>query len=200
MDLPYAPACDRNREPILAVLRAVFADRHHVLEVGSGTGQHAVHIAAALGQLTWQTSDREEHLPGIRAWLAHAARPNTPKPLAFDVNGTWPTQRYDALFTANTLHIMSWPEVERLFGGLPGILTPDAVVAIYGPFNMGGHFSSGSNAAFDASLKSRSPHQGIRDLEAVDALARRAGLLLTDHHAMPANNRFVVWRSHPQEH
>jgi cyclopropane fatty-acyl-phospholipid synthase-like methyltransferase len=200
MDRPCAPACERNREPILDVLRAVFADRRHVLEVGSGTGQHAVHFAAALAHLTWQASDRDDNLPGIRAWLAHAALSNTPEPLAFDVNGSWPAQRYDAVFSANTLHIMRWPEVERLFGGLHRILAPDAVVAIYGPFNMGGRFSSESNAAFDAMLRSSSADQGIRDLEAVDALARRAGLQLAENHAMPANNCCVVWRSPAQEH
>ncbi len=195
MEKPHATACDRNRDPILAVLRDAFADRHDVLEIGSGTGQHAVHFAAALSHLTWQCSDREENLPGIRAWLDEAALPNTPAPLAFDVNGVWPGHRYDAIFSANTLHIMSWPEVLRLFAGLPGILTADAVVAIYGPFNEGGRFSSESNAAFDASLKSRAPHMGIRDLESVDALARGAGLALADNVAMPANNRCLVWRS-----
>ncbi len=195
MDKPHAPACDRNREPILAVLRDAFADRREALEIGSGTGQHAVHFAAALAHLTWQCTDRQEYLPGIRAWLDEAALPNTPPPLPFDVNGAWPTQRYDAIFSANTLHIMSWPEVERLFAGLPGILAADAVVAIYGPFNTGGRFSSESNAAFDASLKSRAPHQGIRDLESVDALARSAGLALNENIAMPSNNRCLVWRS-----
>ena len=194
MDLPYAPACDRNREPILAVLREEFSDRREVLEIGSGTGQHAVHFAAALPCLAWQTSDRDENLPGIRAWLAHAALPNTPEPLSFDVNGAWPTHRYDAIFSANTLHIMAWPEVERLFAGLPGIMTPDAVVVIYGPFNIGGRFTHENNAAFDASLKSRAPHQGIRDLEAVDTLAQRADLALAANRAMPANNRCLVWR------
>lgn len=194
MDLPYAPACDRNREPILAVLREAFADRRRVLEIGSGTGQHAVHFAAALPHLSWQCSDRAENLTGIRAWLAHGALANTPEPLAFDVNGTWPTQRYDALFSANTLHIMSWPEVVRLFAGLRGILAPDAVVVIYGPFNIGGRYTHENNAAFDASLKSRAPHQGIRDLEAVDALARSAELAWAESRPMPANNHCLVWR------
>jgi hypothetical protein len=194
MELPCAPACDRNREPILAVLREVFADRREVLEIGSGTGQHAVHFAAALPHLAWQTSDRDENLPGIRAWLAHAALANTPEPLAFDVNGSWPTHRYDAIYSANTLHIMAWPEVERLFAGLPGLMTPDAIVVIYGPFNIGGCYTHENNAAFDASLKSRAPHQGIRELEAVDSLAQRAGLVLAENRAMPANNRCLVWQ------
>lgn len=195
MELPYAPACDRNREPILAVLRDAFADRRDVLEIGSGTGQHAVHFAAALPFLQWQCADRDGNLPGIRAWLAHAALPNTPEPLSLDVNGAWPAHRYDAIFSANTLHIMAWAEVERLFACLPAIMAPGAVVAIYGPFNIGGRYTHENNAAFDVTLKFHAPHQGIRDLEAVDALAQRAGLVLEENRAMPANNRCLVWRS-----
>jgi cyclopropane fatty-acyl-phospholipid synthase-like methyltransferase len=131
MDKPCAPACDRNREPILAALRDHFADRSKVLEIGSGTGQHAVHFAAAMPHLAWQCSDRDENLPGIRMWLDEAALPNTPAPFSFDVNGPWPERRYDAVFSANTLHIMGWPEVERLFAGLPAILAPDAKLAIW---------------------------------------------------------------------
>ena len=194
MDKPYAPACDRNREPILAVLREHFADRRDVIEIGSGTGQHAVHFAAAMPHLRWQCSDREPNLAGIRMWLDEAALPNTPPPIAFDVNGRWPAGPYDAAFSANTLHIMGWPEVERLFAGLPGLLAEDAKLVIYGPFNVGGRPTSESNAAFDASLRAKAPHQGLRDVEAVDALARRAGLQLIVDRAMPANNRCLAWR------
>jgi hypothetical protein len=197
MDKPHAPACDRNRDPILAVLRECFAGRSRVLEIGSGTGQHAVHFAAALARLTWQCTDREEHLAGIRMWLDEAALPNTPPPIALDVNGRWPRGRYDAVFSANTLHIMGWPEVERLFAALPGVLDDDATLAIYGPFNLGGTFTSDSNAAFDASLRARDPRQGLRDAEAVDALARGAGFASFESHAMPANNRCLVWRRLP---
>ena len=193
MDKPHAPACDRNRDPILAVLRECFADRSRVLEIGSGTGQHAVHFAAALPHLTWQCSDRPEHLPGMRLWLDEAALPNTPPPLALDVGGPWPSDRYDAVFSANTLHIMGWPEVERLFAALPGVLADDATLAIYGPFKLGGAHTSESNAAFDLSLKARDPRQGLRDAEAVDALARAAGFAGLEDHAMPANNRCLVW-------
>ncbi len=191
---PFAPACERNREPILAVLRRYFADRTRVLEIGSGTGQHAVYFARALPHLTWQTSDVPEHLPGIRLWLAEAARANLPAPLALDVNGPWPDERYDAVFSANTLHIMSFPEVERLFARLGEVLSEDAVVAVYGPFNYGGRFTSDSNAAFDRSLRERSRSMGIRDFEVIDALARQAGLRLLEDRAMPANNRTLVWR------
>jgi cyclopropane fatty-acyl-phospholipid synthase-like methyltransferase len=192
---PFAPACERNRDAILAVLRAHFSDRSRVLEIGSGTGQHAVYFAAAMPQLVWQTSDRVENLPGILAWLAEAALPNTPPPIELDVAArNWPAARYDAIFSANTLHIMSWPEVETLFEALPSITTSDAKLAIYGPFNYGGAFTSASNAAFDESLKQRAPHMGIRDMEAVDRLARAAGFALIDDAPMPANNRTLIWQ------
>ena len=194
MDKPHAPSCDRNRDPILAVLRKAFAGRRRVLEIGSGTGQHAVHFAAALPHLTWQATDRTENLAGIGLWLEEAGLPNTPPPLALDVNGAWPAARYDAVFSANTLHIMGWPEVERMFASLPAVVDDDATLAIYGPFNLHGRPTSDSNAAFDASLRAKAPHQGLRDAEAVDALARAAGFTLAENREMPANNRCLVWR------
>jgi cyclopropane fatty-acyl-phospholipid synthase-like methyltransferase len=194
-DKPFAPACERNRDPILSVLRAHFADRTRVLEVGSGTGQHAVHFAAALPHVVWQASDVSENLPGIRMWLDEANLPNTPAPIELDVaSAAWPKGPYDALFSANTLHIMSWPEVEQFFAHLAGLATPDAKLAIYGPFNDHGKFTSASNAAFDKSLKARAPHMGIRDRDAVDALARKAGFALIDDCEMPANNRTLIWQ------
>lgn len=193
-DKPFSAACERNRAPILAALRLHFADRRHVLEIGSGTGQHAVHFAAALPHLVWQTSDRAEWLPGVRLWLAEAGLPNTPPPLELDVRGPWPSERFDAIFSANTLHIMGWPEVEALFAGLPAVLADDARLTIYGPFNYGGRFTSPSNAAFDAGLRADDPKRGIRDFEAVDALARGIGFELVEDLAMPANNRCLSWR------
>lgn len=194
IEKPYSPASERNREPILAVLREWFADRRQVLEVGSGTGQHAVYAAQAMPQLTWQSSDRAENLPGIRLWLDEAGLPNTPAPLELDVMGAWPSRRYDAVFSANTLHIMAWQEVEALFDALPGATTADARVAIYGPFNRDGQFTSESNAAFDRDLKRRGAHMGIRDSAEVDALATAAGFDLADDVAMPANNRLRLWQ------
>ena len=194
MHKTFSPACERNQEPILAVLREHFAERTRVLEIGSGTGQHAVHFARALPQLIWQTSDVPAHLNGIREWLADAALANTPPPLAFDINGAPPEGRFDAIFSANTLHIMGWPEVQRLFAMLPALMTPSALLTVYGPFNAGGEFTSPSNAAFDASLRADQPQRGIRDFDAVDALARVAGLVLLEDRAMPANNRCLTWR------
>jgi len=195
-ELPDAPATERNREPILAVLREHFAGRTRVLEIGSGTGQHAVYFAAAMPWLHWQTSDLRENHAGIRAWLQSASLDNVSPPLELDVSApqSWPAQKFDAVFSANTLHIMSWTDVQALFANLPRVLAESATVVIYGPFNIGGRFTSDSNAAFDAQLRAGAAHRGIRDLEAVDALAIAAGLQRVANLAMPANNRCVVWR------
>jgi cyclopropane fatty-acyl-phospholipid synthase-like methyltransferase len=192
---PFSAACERNRDPILAVLGGFFADRQRILEIGSGTGQHAVYFAQHLRQLQWQSSDRAENLPDIRLWLDEAALPNTPAPIVLDVrSGPWPSDAYDGVFSANTLHIMGWSEVEAFFARLPGVTTAQAKLAVYGPFNYSGRFTSDSNAAFDASLKTRAPHMGIRDAEAVDALASKAGFFLVDDVVMPANNRLRLWQ------
>lgn len=245
-DKPFSPASERNRDPILAVLREYFSDRKRVLEIGSGTGQHAVHFAAAMPWLQWQCSDRAEYLPGIRQWLDEAALANTPAPIELDVaSESWRlpsllpalrlarerqgegapgvvsqdqerphpasghllpqagegnsrkkkgNQEFGAVFSANTLHIMGWNEVEAFFAGLRNVLADDATVVVYGPFNDGGAFTSDSNRAFDASLKARDTRMGLRDVEAVDALARAVGMQLVDDVAMPANNRCLVWR------
>ena len=205
-DKPCSPSCERNREPILAVLRTHFADRSRVLEIGSGTGQHAVFFAAAMPWLTWQCSDRAEYLPGIRLWLDEAGLANTPAPVELDVAvGPWPAPllplpqagegntRFDAAFSANSLHIMGWAEVEACFAGLDTALADDATLVVYGPFNYGGAYSSDSNREFDHWLQARDPRMGIRDFAAVDALARAIGLRLVDDVAMPANNRCLVW-------
>lgn len=195
VEKPVAPASERNREPILEVLRVAFAACRSVLEVGSGTGQHAVHFARALPHLTWQTSEQETQLPGIRLWLEEAALANTPMPIVLDVNqARWPQARYDAVFTANTLHIMAWSEVETLFARLPGVLGEKGRLAVYGPFNINRRYTSASNEAFDAWLHERGAHMGIRDLADVDALAADAGLRRIADHALPANNRCVIWQ------
>lgn len=191
---PHAPATERNRDSIAEVLQEHFADRQRVLEIGSGTGQHAVYFARRFPHLIWQTSDRQEYLGGINAWLHDAQLPNTPAVLQLDVNGTWPSGQFDAVFSANTLHIMSWPEVERMFSGLRQVLANEAKLIIYGPFNYAGDFTSESNRQFDLSLKADAAHRGIRDFAAVDALAQAIGLNLLADIAMPANNRCLVWR------
>lgn len=199
---PHSPSCDRNRDPILAVLREHFAGRRRVLEIGSGTGQHAVYFAAAMPWLSWQCSDRAEYLPGIALWLDEAGLPNTPPAVGLDVAWPrWPGEgeapRFDAAFSANSLHIMGWSQVEAFFAGLGRVLAADATVVVYGPFNYRGEFSSDSNREFDGWLKARDPQSGVRDFEAVDALAAAIGLRLVADRAMPANNRCLVWRRSP---
>jgi cyclopropane fatty-acyl-phospholipid synthase-like methyltransferase len=191
---PCSPSCERNRDPILAVLRRHFVDCGSVLEVGSGTGQHAVHFAGALPWLSWQCTDLAPQLPGIRQWLDEAGLPNTPPPLELDVGGPWPEGPYDAVFSANILHIVGWTEVEAFFAGVGRVLGAAGVLAVYGPFNANGVYTSASNRDFDAWLKARDPRSGIRDAEAVQALAAQAGLQAVDDVAMPANNRCLVWR------
>ncbi len=192
---PYSEACERNRGPILDVLRVAFATAREVLEIGSGTGQHAVHFARHLPHLTWHTSDVPEHHAGINAWITDSALANIMPPVALDVrDARWPVTTVDAVFSANTLHIMDSNAVQAMFHGVARVLNPGGVVAIYGPFNYGGTFTSDSNARFDASLRARGVGSALRDFDAVDALARDIGLELVRDMAMPANNRTLVWR------
>ena len=191
---PFSEACENNQAPILAILREAFSTVHSVLEIGSGTGQHAVYFARHLPYLNWQTSDLAANHPGIHAWLDEAALPNTRPPIALDVNANpWPVEAVDGIFTANTLHIISWPEVEQLFRGAGQALLPGGVMCVYGPFNYGGKFTAPSNARFDEWLKARDPASGVRDFETVCALALRHGLTLAADHAMPVNNRTLVF-------
>ena len=192
---PYSEACEQNRDPILKVIDPLFRDRRAVLEIGSGSGQHAVYFARRLPHLVWQTSDLPHCHAGIEAWLREAGLENTPPPLPLDVcQRDWPPADVDAVFSANTLHIMHWPAVEALFEGVGRLLPEAGLLVVYGPFNYRGAYTSPSNARFDQWLKSRDPGGGIRDFEALDRLARRAGLGLQQDFAMPANNRILCWR------
>jgi len=190
---PFAPACERNRDPILAHLTTMFAAVDQVLEIGSGTGQHAVHFAQHLPHLTWQPSDRAQYIDGINGWRDDAALDNLASPLVLDVNDAWPVVRVPAIFSANTLHIMSWQQVEKFFSGVAQHLSDGGHLVVYGPFNYGGRYSSDSNAQFDVWLKNQSAESAIRDFEAVDKLAQQAGLVLQADHALPANNRLLHW-------
>ncbi len=190
---PYSEACDENKKPILAVLERLFAESHKVLEIGSGTGQHAVYFGAAMHHLVWQTSDRPENHVGILAWLDEARLPNVREPLLLDVGGQWPEERFDGVFSANTTHIMSWPEVEQMFQGIGRVLDSGGCFALYGPFNFGGNYTSESNARFDQTLKARDPKSGIRNFEDLDALAKANGLSFSEDVPMPVNNRTLVW-------
>lgn len=195
----FSSACERNREPILATLRHVFADRKHVLEIGSGTGQHAVFFGAALPQLIWQTGDLPQNHPSIQAWLQEADLTNVLSPIVVDMSKVdWETdlldKGIDAVFTANTCHIMAWSEVERMFAGVSRILPAGGKLCVYGPFNYNGQFTSPGNAQFDASLRAQAAHMGIRDIEAMQQLAARHGFVMQADHALPANNRLLAWQ------
>jgi cyclopropane fatty-acyl-phospholipid synthase-like methyltransferase len=195
MTKQYSAACERNREPILAILRSVLTQPARVLEIGSGTGQHAVYFASRLPHLTWQTSDLPHHHASIHAWIEEANLLNVLPPLTLDTAATdWPQQQFDAVFSANTCHIMAWQEVQAMFAGIGRVLRTGGLACIYGPFNYGGTFTSASNAQFDASLKAQAAHMGIRDIEAVGRLADQHGLTLLADHPMPTNNRLLVWQ------
>ena len=192
---PHADACDRNRGPILEVLRSWLADSERVLEIGSGTGQHAIYFSQQLPHLTWIASDRQETHAGIRLWLEEAGLSNASGPVLLDlVQEPWPEIEADAVFTANTVHIVSWALVQALFRGAGRLLPPGGLFMIYGPFNYGGAYTSDSNARFDQWLKDRDAQSGIRNFEEVNTLARNAGLELCDDIEMPANNRILVWK------
>jgi SAM-dependent methyltransferase len=195
VDRPFSQACENNKAPILAVLERVFVPCRSVLEIGSGTGQHAVHFAPRLPHLSWQPSDLPENLPGIERWRAAEPAPNLRRAVALDVTARdWGIAPVDGIFTANTLHIMPWCAVRAFLAGVPGVLAAGGVLAVYGPFNHGGDYTSESNARFDQRLQARDSRQGIRAVEAVAALAAGAGLELRDDNAMPANNRLLVWQ------
>ena len=188
---PFSDAAERNRGPILSVLQRVFRDSTRVLELGSGTGQHAAYFSAELPHLVWQASDVAENLPGIRQWIA------APPPLELDVDRPFPALTADAVFSANTCHILSWPQVEKMFAGVASLLPAGGVFAVYGPFHYDGQPTSESNARFDAMLRRHDPASGVRDFEAVGELAARHGLALEEDNAMPANNRLLVFRKGP---
>jgi len=190
----FSEACEENRFPILHVIQKEFADATTILEIGSGTGQHAVFFAAQLPHIVWQPSDVSESHPSINAWIYDSPVENVLTPLKLDVSKNhWPELQYDGIFSANTTHIMSWPEVIELFRGIGRVLAPQGKFCLYGPFNYGGQYTSASNARFDQWLKSRDPLSGVRDFEAINTLASENGLVLKQDHEMPVNNRILVW-------
>lgn len=198
-DRPFSQACENNQEPIRLVLDDYFESGGSLLEIGSGTGQHAYYMSKHYSQLTWHTSDVKENLPGIEAWVQQSLREgngeNIKSPMQLDINSaTWKQEKLDFIYSANTVHIMSWTEVERLFQFLPQALKSKGYFFLYGPFNYDGNFTSDSNARFDAWLKTQAPHRAIRDFEAINALANAQGLSLVKDHEMPANNRLLVWQ------
>ena len=195
MGKPFAESCEQNKAVILAVIKPLLQQARHVLEIGSGTGQHAVHFAAAMPHLEWFTSDRLEHHAGVRMWLSEAACENIHEPLTLDVTqAEWPRLEVDAVFTANTAHIMSWEAVQAMFAGVGQVLEEQGLFLMYGPFNYNHRYTSDSNAQFDVWLKHRDPRSGIRNFEDLEVLAGQAGMTLAMDYAMPANNRILTWQ------
>jgi SAM-dependent methyltransferase len=196
--LPFSAACERNKDPILEVLRVRFAGRTQVLEIGSGTGQHAVYFAQELAHLTWHPTEQLAYLADLTERVKLEGPHNLRVPMLLDVRqAVWPVHGVDAMFTANTLHIMSWPEVMALFNGIGTVLVPGGVLCIYGPFRYAGRYTSDSNREFDQMLQERDPQSGLRDIEAVRPLADQYGLLLVADFDLPANNRLLVFTKEP---
>ena len=192
---PFSEACEQNKVPILQVLHRYLARQGNLLEIGSGTGQHAVFFAEQFPQLQWHASDIPVHLPGIRLWINEYRGSNLHGPYELDVNQEyWPLPQVDAIFSANTTHIMHWPDVVAFFAGVGLILTTNGYFLLYGPFSYGGKHTSQSNSDFDRFLKQRDPGSGIRDAQDLQKLAMENQLELVDDIAMPVNNRTLVWR------
>jgi len=196
VERPYAESCVQNREPILQVICPQLPAPCELLEVGSGTGQHAVYFGSRLPHVRWQPSDRADQLAGIQAWVDDAGLDNVPDPIELDVllEEQWPRHPVSAVFSANTVHIMGEPEVAALFSGVARVLKSTGVFLLYGPFNYRGRYTSESNRDFDRWLKERDPHSGIKDLDWLCGLAAAGGLELVEDCAMPVNNRTLIWR------
>ena len=195
MNKPYSESCDQNKEPILAVILPVFSSLSSVLEIGSGTGQHAIYFAGNMPHLKWHTSDCRSYLAGINMWLDDAGLPNVLPPFELNVTeSSWPKLDVDAVFTANSIHIMSQQDVLNFMSGVGNLLAEQGELMIYGPFNYNGQYTSSSNESFDQWLKSRDPLSGIKHFEDMVALANKNRMQLVVDHAMPANNRILHFK------
>jgi cyclopropane fatty-acyl-phospholipid synthase-like methyltransferase len=191
-DLPFSQASENNKLPILQVLTQHLPAIQSLLEIGGGTGQHAVFFAAQFPNLRWQSSDLPTNVYSLNLRLQRASLPLA---LALDVNdSSWGVEQFDAIFSANSLHIMSPSSVEKFFVGVGHHLKPAGLLFVYGPFKYGGDFTSDSNVQFDLWLKHRDPLSGIRDFEWINKLAQAVGLRLLQDNSMPANNQLLVWR------
>ena len=195
MEKPYAESAEQNKDVILSILVQEFQSCETVLEIGSGTGQHAVYFAQAMPYLRWQTSEMPEYLSGIRLWLDEAKLNNLHEPMALNVNSdVWPIAQVDAMFSANTAHIMSEASALNMLSGAARVLKPGGCFCLYGPFIYDGQHTSDSNVRFDAWLKQRDPDSGVRDVSVLARHGATVGLELVRDHTMPANNRILVWQ------
>lgn len=191
---PYSQACENNQQPIFKQLKPLLANTQHVLEIGSGTGQHAVYFSHAMPHLMWQTSDRTANHPGINAWMDDTPNDNLLRPIELDVLTYDWNIKTDAVYSANTAHIMAWEAVCKMFEGVGKILPERGLFTLYGPFRYNNQFTSDSNARFDAQLKSGNPEQGIRNIEDLSVMAKKSGLVLSQDINMPANNQLLIWQ------
>ena len=197
---PFSQACENNKQVILEKIAAIFGSPGTVLEIGTGTGQHAVHFARNLPHLTWQPSDHPRNYQLCAPWLSEACLPNINKPLALNVSiSDWQLPTINGAFSANTAHIMSWPEVEAMFRGVSANLQPEEAFCLYGPFNYNGQFTSASNQQFDTHLRHQNPAMGIRDMCDLKHISSENKLTLESDFEMPANNRLLVWRKYGTE-
>ncbi len=196
MNKPFSAACERNRDPIFDVLRQYIKPEHtHLLEIGSGTGQHAVYFAPHFKHMTWITSDVPAHHLGMVMWFKEFKIPNISGPIRFKVGiDEFPKQPVNIVYTANTFHIMSWKNVKTLMKMFGHRLRKNSLVMIYGPFNYDGKFTSPSNEQFDRMLKEENPDSGIRNFEDVNKAMIKNGFELLKDHEMPANNRMLIYK------
>ena len=191
---PFSESCEQNQAVIYEAIEPYLLDGIEVLEIGSGTGQHAVHFAAMAPGIIWQTSDLAENMPAINAWISDSQLPGLPEPLELDVSSQWMNKTYDLVFSANTFHIMNRDQVEQLLLRCTACLTAGGHLIVYGPFNYQGSYTSPSNEQFDGWLKTRDPQSGIKHFEWINAIAGESGLRLVNDIAMPSNNRVLIWR------
>ena len=192
---PSAPAAARNSAAILGVLASELAPAQSLLEIGSGTGQHAVTFAGALPHIAWHTSDLAENHAAVRAWLADAGLPNVTGPEELDMRtASAESATYDAVYSSNTAHIMDFDAVRRMFGFVATALRDNGVFLLYGPFRQHGEFNTESNATFHGTLRAANPEMGLRDLESLDEMAKEGGMSRERLYTMPSNNHLVVWR------
>lgn len=195
--LPWSEACERNKKPILEVLQRFLPRRGFILEIGSGTGQHAVFMAEALGTFKWQPSDLPENLPALTARIEQEGGDNIKPPIALDVLkddlSAWPERILTAAFSANTAHIMNWDMVRAMFAGLGQKLKQRGHFFLYGPFNVDGRYTSDSNRMFDIDLKSQNPEMGLRDVKTLETLASKNDMTLKEAIELPANNMCLVF-------
>lgn len=200
MQKPFSQACENNQAPITAVLEKIWPEPREILEIGTGTGQHAVYIAKHMPHLSWQPSEQDDDFSGMQMWFDESKLKNIKPPLVINVaDQPWPVSQIEGVFTANTLHIMSWENVICFFQRLGQYLLPGCNFVSYGPFNKQGQYTSESNALFDLRLKQQNPLSGIRHIEDLTVLGKENGLLLTDEIDMPANNKILVWQSQGEQ-